>query len=525
MTGVAARYGLMEVIDLDSIVSRALVLYGEWAQEELDLLAQFISPGACVLDAGAFIGTHTLAFAQMVGACGKVYAFEPRREIFAYLQRNIALNDASQVSAFNVALGSRPAQLAIDRLDLLRADNFGGLSLSLPSEIATDEQYEIAVVTLDGMELPPVDLVKLDVEGMESDVLAGAQAVIARDRPVIFAECNSLESGATLLAFARACGYRVFGSVNVAYNATNFNKLAENIFGAAKEVGLLLLAGERVLRYQSTLAHTRLPEVENLDNLAGLLLSKPQYFDEVLAPFCDAHGVKLALASPELEAAQAATERCEAALSDVKALAFARLDEITALNTRIEATDIALSEVKALAFARLDEIAALKAHIGKEDTALTEAQLLAFERLDEIAALKTRIEATDLALSEAQHIAFERMDEIVLLKARIEATDAALSEARIAGLERSVEVDALKARITALETALNEAQLLAMQRLEMIGARKQHEGEIQAALVAAREQAAELAVRLEGAETELQAMEQTKVVRALRAAGVLRARR
>jgi len=159
MTAVTTRYGLMEVIERDSIVSRALLLYGEWAQEELDLLARFIAPGACVLDAGAFIGTHTLAFAQMAGAAGKVYAFEPRREIFAYLQRNIVLNGAAQVHASNVALGARPAQLTLDRLDLLHADNFGGLSLLLPSEAAAEAQYDVPVVTLDGMELPPVVLI------------------------------------------------------------------------------------------------------------------------------------------------------------------------------------------------------------------------------------------------------------------------------------------------------------------------------------------------------------------------------
>ncbi len=356
MTAVATRYGRMEIIDSDSTVSKALAMYGEWAQEELALLARFIAPGACVLDAGAFIGTHTLAFARMAGPAGKVYAFEPRREIFAYLKRNIEANGLAQAQARNVALGRQPAELALDGLDLQHADNFGGLSQEGAGTTAGEAQYFVSVVTLDMLDLPKVDVIKLDVEGMEAEVLAGAREVIARGRPVIFAECNSLEGGASLLDFARANGYRVFGSISAAYNATNFNNAAENIFGAAKELGLLLLPAERVETYQPVLAEIRLPELETFDDLACLLLSKPQYYGEVLAPFCTKHELRLALPNPELDTAHAA-------LDEVKALAFARLDEITALSARVEVENAALCDAQRLAFERLGEITALRAQL------------------------------------------------------------------------------------------------------------------------------------------------------------------
>jgi FkbM family methyltransferase len=347
MTAVATRYGLMDIIESDSTVSKSLRIYGEWAQEELGLLARFIVPGACVLDAGAFIGTHTLAFAQMAGPTGKVYAFEPRREIFAYLQRNIDANGLGQVHARNVALGAQPAELAMDTLDLLHADNFGGLALASPHDTAADGQYFVSIVTLDMLDLPKVDLIKLDVEGMEGEVLAGARDMIARDRPVIFAECNSLDGGVSLLGFARANGYRVFGSVSGAYSAANFNNVAENIFGAAKELGLLLLSAERIETYQAALGQMRFPEVESFDDLSCLLLSKPQYYDEILAPFCTKHEVKLALASPELAAAEAAKGRCEVALSEAKELAFARLDQINTLDAALSETQILAVELQA----------------------------------------------------------------------------------------------------------------------------------------------------------------------------------
>lgn len=388
MNTVTTRYGVMEIIENDSTISRALRMYGEWAQEELDLLRRFIVPGACVLDAGAFIGTHTLAFAQMAGPEGTVYAFEPRREIFKVLRRNIEANGLGQVRACNVALGRQPAELAMEALDLLHADNFGGLALPLPREATGEATYFVSVVTLDGLALPPVDLVKLDVEGMEGEVLAGARDIIARDRPVIFAECNSLDGGAALLDFTRANGYRAFGSVSAAYNAANFNSGLENIFGPAKELGLLLLPGERIEIYQPVLEDIRLPEVRTFDDLACLLLSKPQYYAEVLAPFCTSHGVQLALASPDLAAA----------LTEATELALARLDEIAALTVRVQAENAALHEAQQLAFERLDEIAALTVRIQAESAALHEAQQLAFERRDEITTLQGQLDTARQAL-------------------------------------------------------------------------------------------------------------------------------
>ena len=67
MTVLKARYGDFKIIDTDSVISRSLRLYGEWAQSEIDLLAHFIQEGSVVVDAGAFIGTHTRAFSTFIG--------------------------------------------------------------------------------------------------------------------------------------------------------------------------------------------------------------------------------------------------------------------------------------------------------------------------------------------------------------------------------------------------------------------------------------------------------------------------
>jgi len=86
---------------------RSLDAYGEFCELELYLLRQIIKPGMTVVEAGANIGTHTVAFAKAVGATGRVLTFEPQRTVFHMLCGNLALNGLSNVQAINGGLAPR----------------------------------------------------------------------------------------------------------------------------------------------------------------------------------------------------------------------------------------------------------------------------------------------------------------------------------------------------------------------------------------------------------------------------------
>ena len=73
------RYGTMACLEADSVVSRSLDVYGEWAQLEMDLIASLVRPGETVADVGAFLGTHTLALARMVDSRPGVRGGRARR--------------------------------------------------------------------------------------------------------------------------------------------------------------------------------------------------------------------------------------------------------------------------------------------------------------------------------------------------------------------------------------------------------------------------------------------------------------
>lgn len=178
------RHGRFLILDNDQYIGRLLARDGTYSEGEVDLFASLVRPGDVVVEAGANIGAHTIPLSRMAGAEGRVLAFEPQQAIYRLLCGNLALNACHNVDAYPVGLGSINAELHLPIIDyegsLL---NFGGVSLR--PEWPGDK---VAVFQLDRLELKELRLLKADVEGMEIDVLLGAQNTIRRCRPYLYIE-------------------------------------------------------------------------------------------------------------------------------------------------------------------------------------------------------------------------------------------------------------------------------------------------------------------------------------------------
>jgi hypothetical protein len=88
-----------------------------------------------------------------------------------------------------------------------------------------------------------VNVIKIDVEGMEADVLSGARALIARTQPVIFVENNLPEKSRALIAQMLGLGYRCWWHLAGYYNQDNFYRNPTNIFATVgrPEINMLCL--------------------------------------------------------------------------------------------------------------------------------------------------------------------------------------------------------------------------------------------------------------------------------------------
>lgn len=353
MTTIDTRYGAMEVVDSDSIVSESLRVYGEWAQHEIDWIKFAIEPGSVVLDIGAFIGTHTLAFSRFVGNSGRVLSFEPQTNSFATLARNVESNELQNVEIFNVGVSDSCRSIVLNNQRGGNIRNYGGLKLLFDSNLSSTS-VGIEILTIDTLNLPTLSVVKIDVEGMELEVLKGGVETIRGLKPTIFVECNDIQSGVKIKAFADELGYLVFGNLSEAFNSQNFKGASENIFEGACEVTLLLIPSHRKSDFGALIERSDVMEITSADELALLMLAKPQYPAEVLTGI----GINTIFSSvaKSLSIGAKSIELLKLSHTKTESLANDRLLEIEQLDQNLRLSHLALEETKTLALERLQLI-------------------------------------------------------------------------------------------------------------------------------------------------------------------------
>jgi FkbM family methyltransferase len=153
---------------------------GTYERHELACVLDRLRPGDTFVDAGAHIGYFSLPVARRVGPAGRVVALEPSPPSLELLRRNVALNGFDWVTVVGAAAACEDgrARLQVSEhsamWNTLRADTLDAESNSIP---VTTRCIDSVVADLGW---PRVAGIKLDVEGAESEVLRGAEQVLAR---------------------------------------------------------------------------------------------------------------------------------------------------------------------------------------------------------------------------------------------------------------------------------------------------------------------------------------------------------
>ena len=166
-------------IDSRSAIGREIYYRGSCERDLCRVLERHLRPGMIFIDAGANIGEFTLRASRLVGAAGRVHAFEASPTTFEELETNVQLNALTNVVLQQKALTSRTGELDF---------YLSGHIASGSSSLRPGHDFTGTVVTVQGVALDDylrdaginrVDFIKLDIEGAELDALRGSTRLLS----------------------------------------------------------------------------------------------------------------------------------------------------------------------------------------------------------------------------------------------------------------------------------------------------------------------------------------------------------
>ena len=161
-------------------------IYGGWERSLVRLMTSLISPGSTVYDVGANYGMHTLLFARLVGASGRVYAFEPHPGVFSCLKEQLELNGFRTVVPLCKAVCERSGTSFFDEAD---ERSCGHLIDSAEGRLSV-QTTSLDDLVFGGLAAPP-HFIKIDIEGAESRALQGALNALRQYQPTLVIELHN----------------------------------------------------------------------------------------------------------------------------------------------------------------------------------------------------------------------------------------------------------------------------------------------------------------------------------------------
>lgn len=206
-------------------ISKHLFVHGSWESWLVPLTNKFIQgfDSPIIFDLGANLGAYTVPMASQVEKQkGHVYAFEPQKTVYYQLCGNIFLNRLNNVTALNHAVGQEACLIEIAVPDYHKMDNIGAFSVMEDFRIEqgvdslmSNEKDVVQLVKLDDIILDKkTRFLKIDVEGLEIDVLRGALGFLEHNNfpPFSFEAWKNpwfAEKRRELLTFILQLGYQI----------------------------------------------------------------------------------------------------------------------------------------------------------------------------------------------------------------------------------------------------------------------------------------------------------------------------
>lgn len=177
-------------LDVSEYIQSLLFLFNSFEPETILLFEKLITPNQYIFDVGANIGYLSLHFSNLTGPKGQVFSFEPEMKNFGKLEQNIQINQLSNIKTFKIALSNINSTL---KLYHSSDNNLGSHSL-MHSDLLSNTFEEVPAIRFDDFvksnDISKIDVIKIDVEGAETEVIEGMYDSIIQFKPNLIIELN-----------------------------------------------------------------------------------------------------------------------------------------------------------------------------------------------------------------------------------------------------------------------------------------------------------------------------------------------
>lgn len=195
-------------LQLSTILATGGVPHTEQELQNMFKLVDTLPDGAIFVDAGANVGLVTLPVASHTKGRIKIISFEPQRMLFNCICGSVALNEFYNVFPYNKAVGDNCEFVSIPDVDYTAQSDYGTVSVSKEKEIGNNiynNKNIVECITIDSLDLPRLDFLKVDVEGFELNVIRGASETIGKFKPYLWVEYNIINGQGVGLENVQNC--------------------------------------------------------------------------------------------------------------------------------------------------------------------------------------------------------------------------------------------------------------------------------------------------------------------------------
>lgn len=186
----------MQILEKDDGISSELLSYGIHEPLSTQLMNKEVKSGMTIIDIGSNIGYYAILENKLVGKYGKVFSIEPSPKNFELLNRNLELQPQKNFQTYNLAINDKN-----EKIEFIINKKSNWSKIREPTDIIgkDDEVIKITSKTLDEFcneeEIERIDLIRMDVEGLEVKIIEGSKNILKKYQPRIMMEVHKSHIG------------------------------------------------------------------------------------------------------------------------------------------------------------------------------------------------------------------------------------------------------------------------------------------------------------------------------------------